>query len=178
MEGKRNSKIWIVGLNPKGMLGSNDDRELEDTINYFDNEVHPYFKSFKKVSKRLYNLFGKDYGVAHTDLVKCFSNKFPPEGCKTKAKRIIIGNCRGYLKEQIKKYEPKILICNGAPVSCEMKEMFPKESQNDNIKTSYKVRINNSEMVIILSGFIGRIDNYAKRRLGLEIEKYMNKFEL
>jgi hypothetical protein len=33
LEGKRNSLIWIVGLNPKGNLGKNDERvvtELED----------------------------------------------------------------------------------------------------------------------------------------------------
>jgi hypothetical protein len=38
--------------------------------------------------------------------------------------------------------------------------------------------IEGNETAIVLSGFIGRIDDYAKRRLGKEISSYMKKFQI
>lgn len=37
-------------------------------------------------------------------------------------------------------------------------------------ETAYKSNIYGTEVIVILSGFIGRIDDYSKRRLGYEIE--------
>ncbi len=87
LEGKPNSLIWIIGLNPKKDKRFKFPLTVYDCNHCFDREVHPYFKDFKKVSAKLYDLFGKDRGVAHTDLVKCPSKTFPPKknrskGCK------------------------------------------------------------------------------------------------
>lgn len=173
LAGQRNSRIWIIGLNPRDPIGYNDNKELIELIDYFNRKpYYRYFKTFKSVSEKLYNLFGEDYGVASTDLVKCSSREFPPKNFKKKAQNII-DNCKGYLKQQILKYKPKIIICNGSQVSVEIKKMFPKENIKN--KTSYKIKIDDSEMIIVLSGFIMRIDNYNKRRLGLKIERYMNE---
>jgi hypothetical protein len=116
LEGKRNSLIWIVVLNPKGNLGKNDERDVTELENYFNGDIHPYFNYFGKVSKKLCDLFGKDKGVAHTDIVKCFSNEFPPRNYKEQEAQIIINNCKEYLEKQIKECSPKIIICNGSPV--------------------------------------------------------------
>ena len=101
MEGKRDSLIWIVGLNPKGNLDKNDERDVTELENHFEGDIHPYFRDFRKVSEKLYNLLGKERGVAHTDIVKCFSNEFPPKNCKRKEAQII-SNCKGYFEEQLK----------------------------------------------------------------------------
>jgi hypothetical protein len=37
---------------------------------------------------------------------------------------------------------------------------------------------NGTEIAVILSGFVGRLDNYAKLRLGKEIESYIGKYEI
>ena len=173
LEGKRNSLIWIVGLNPKGNLGENDERDVTKLKDYFDGNIHPYFKVFRKVSKKLYELFGKDRGVAHTDIVKCFSNEFPPKNCKGKEAQIIINNCKEYFEKQIKECSSKIIICNGSPV-CKIIKGIIKPPID--YSTSYIGNFNGNEIAVILSGFVGRLDNYAKLRLGKEIELYMERY--
>jgi len=176
LEGKRDSLIWIVGLNPKGNLEKNDERDVTELENYFEGDIHPYFHDFRKVSEKLYNLLGKERGVAHTDIVKCFSNEFPPKNCNRKEAQIIISNCKGYFEEQIKKYfpkTPKIIICNGSPVCKIIKRVI--KPQIDYI-TSYVGNFNGKEITVILSGFIGRLDDYAKLRLGKEIESYIESY--
>jgi len=82
IEGKTNSKIWIIGLNPAAEMNWEDSmRDADDlSIAFEDKSKLPsYFKNFEKVSPVLFNLFGKENGVAHTDLVKCSSKKWPPE---------------------------------------------------------------------------------------------------
>ena len=173
LEGKRNSLIWIVGLNPKGDLGENDERDVADLRNYFEGDIHRYFHNFRKVSEKLYELFGRDKGVAHTDIVKCFSDEFPPKNCKGKDAQIIICNCKEYLEKQIKECSPKMIICNGSPVCKIIKGVI--KPQTDYI-TSYIGNFDGNEIAVILSGFIGQIDNYAKLRLGKEIELYMERY--
>lgn len=172
LEGKRSSNIWIVGLNPKGNSDKIDEREVEDVEGYFNhvNEVHPYFRDFKKVSGKLYDLLGKEKGAAHTDIVKCFSNRFPPGNCKRKEAEEIIDNCKEYFKEQINEWLPDMIICNGSPVCRIIKEIIPVKVGD---KTSYTGKFKGKEITVILSGFIGRIDDYAKARLGKEIESHM-----
>lgn len=173
LEGKRNSLIWIVGLNPKGNIGKNDERVVTKLEDYFEGDIHPYFHDFRKVSAKLYKLFGKDKGVAHTDIVKCFSNGFPPKNCKGREAQVIINNCKGYLREQIKKWFPRMIICNGSPICKIIKEIIRPQIDYG---TSYTGDFDGSEITVILSGFIGRIDDYAKLRLGNEIELYMEKY--
>lgn len=176
LEGKINSPVWIIGLNPKGSPDKVDLHSADELQNSLDGEIHSYFNDFMTVSRGLYNLLGKDKGVAHTDIVKCYSNKFPPAGCNSKDMNVIVDNCRDYLENQIRKFTPKIIICNGAPVCKVIRSIIPPPKGN-NI-TSYIGNIHGGEVVVILSGFVGRIDNYAKWRLGKEIESYMDMYNI
>lgn len=192
IEGNPNADIWIIGLNPKDEIGHIEERTKEGFKNFSPND-HPYFKDFKKVSNKLYeNWLGENCIIAHTDLVKCFSNTFPPEiMIDVKKKKLntkeVIGNCSEHLYNQIQSSKPKVIICNGSPVSKEMFGLFPPKTKNSDIKslTSYKtdVQFKNGEIHqfwIVLSGFIGRIDDWNKRRLGTEIEEIfkLEKIEL
>jgi len=173
LEGRRNSLIWIVGLNPKGDLGTKDERDAEELQNCLEGEIYPYFRDFRRVSQRLYDLLGKDRGVAHTDIVKCFSEQFPVRGWKGEHTRSVINNCKEYLGQQIREFRPRIIVCNGSVVSQTLRTIITPEVD---CGTSYIGHLDGRETVVVLSGFIGRIDNYAKARLGKEIEIYMERY--
>jgi len=110
--------------------------------------------------------FGRDQGTAHTDIVKCGSKRFP----KGKQGSEMVRHCSGYLKDQIVSHSPRLIICNGSPVSSYIQSVFPRTDDPTNSETSYWARISGVEVCIVLSGFIGRIDNFARRRLGVEVE--------
>ena len=79
IEGNPNADVWIIGLNPKNEIGHIEKRTKTDFKNFSPNS-HPYFYDFRKVSKKLYkNWIGENSRIAHTDLVKCFSNSFNVE---------------------------------------------------------------------------------------------------
>ena len=151
VDGASEAPVWIIGLNPRGDEGHNDENNIIQLREYFQSKsVHKYFNNFKGVSPSLHKLLGHPNGVAHTDLVKCYANNFPPKTMQSGGDEEIITNCSEYLKQQIETHKPKIIICNGVPVSL--------------------------KFVVVLAGFIRReMDRYAKRRLGQEIEGY---FEL
>jgi len=174
LEGKPTADIWIVGLNPKGEIGGINKRTKEDFIS-FDPDCHSYFHDFKKVSKKLYsNWKSQDSKVAHTDLVKCASPSFPATG-KYLDQEAIVKNCKVHLLEQIKRGKPKVIICNGSVVCREMINFFPPETtEPTNTLTSYKAVYEGHSFWIVLSGFIGRIDDRNKRRLGKEIEQILD----
>lgn len=180
IEGKKDSLVWIVGLNPAGNQDWIDDRTTEDLEKYFDNpnNIHGYFKDFKSVSEPLFTNFGKNHGTAHTDIVKCSSKSFPPETAKGKKAVAVINNCKGFLEKQIKTHKPKIIVCNGAEVSKFILGFLPPPSTHTNAQTSYWSSIDGVNVCVVLSGFIGRIDNYAKRRLGVEIEARLREIKL
>ena len=182
IEGNIDAKIWIVGLNPKDEIGTVERRTKEE-FQKFDPDIHSYFHDFKKVSEKLYsNWKSKDNTIAHTDLVKCFSQTFPPIiNDKYLDRGKIISNCREHLLSQIKKHKPKLVICNGTNVCREMISSFPPDNHSEpiNALTSYQTTYIDESNVrfsfwIILSGFIGRIDDRNKRRLGKEIEKILD----
>lgn len=186
IEGKKNADIWIIGLNPKDEIGKIEKRTLIDFEN-FDPDCHPYFHDFKKVSSLLYNNWkSQNSRIAHTDLVKCFSPSFPPklyENNKKIKSDLIIDNCVPHLKLQLKQNKPKLIICNGTDVCWQMIKLFPpKLNEDESLRniTSYKASINFGNNIphsfwIILSGFIGRIDDRNKRRVGKEIEEILSK---
>jgi uracil-DNA glycosylase len=182
--GNKDARILIIGLNPKTPKDEddhyNDGFSAKGLEHFFDktNPVQPYYRAFEKVSEELFGLLGKVGGVAHTDIVKCYSKKFPPEGCNEKNKKIIIENCVTYLKEQLKDHPPEIIICNGADVCRTMKEIIEPPADLKDNATSYDSVLHGNKITVILSGFIGRIDNYAKARLGKEIECYMEKYKI
>jgi uracil-DNA glycosylase len=180
IEGNPNADIWIVGLNPKADIGHVEKRTKEN-FKDFTPDCHPYFSDFKKVSPKLYaNWISENSNVAHTDLVKCFSHNFPPPISQVvtttrNAHRKIINNCKVHLIAQLNKSRPKLIICNGSAVCWEMIELFPPAEENDLKSIScYKAKTKfgeeTQEFWIVLSGFIGRIDDRNKRRLGKEIE--------
>jgi len=167
--GKVNSLVWIVGLNPKYRHGY-ETQTKTDLERYFDtNEKNrPYYQDFNKVSPILFEMLGKDNGVAHTDIVKCFSDKFPKRGK-------VIRNCTLYFERQLQGLKPKLLICNGSPVCKVVRTMIEPLEEQD---TFYRGRYDNCDITVILAGFVGRIDDYAKRRLGLEIERIMRELSI
>lgn len=168
---KKTSKVWIVGLNPKLTPNEVDERYEED-LEGFHGKTRPYFKDFKKVSPRLYNLFGLEYGVCHADIVKCYTSSFPPKGLKKHEITAIIKNCSGYFVEQLRLWKPELIICNGSPVSQLVKDIIRPSELSE---TSYIGDFEGNRIHVVLSGFIGRIDDYAKRRLGIEIEYYLQQ---
>lgn len=114
-------------------------------------------------------------------MVKCFSHTFPPPITETetnvrKAHIEIIDNCKEHLIQQLNKNRPKLIICNGSNVCWEMIKFFPPENRTDlkfvpSYKTQVELKNGIHEFWIVLSGFIGRIDDRNKRKLGKEIEK-------
>ena len=171
-EGNPKAKVWIIGLNPK--LDNKDPhtkktkKQLREYFKYNNGKtIHSYFKAFTKVSEQLFDMFEKDE-AAHTDIVKCATNSF-------NVGKAVIKNCQPYLIEQIKKYQPDLIICNGAAVCETIKSIVKPKKELNGLETSYVGSIDNYKVRVVLSGFIGRIDNYARRRLGKEIEQYLNK---
>lgn len=183
IEGKTNSKIWIIGLNPKADFTHEDKRDICDLDGFFIDKDNPdkkktysYFNDFNKVSELLYKYLGEEEGVAHTDIVKCFSNEFPPKGCSKKDIDTVISNCSTYFIKQLEKYGPKMIICNGSYVCREIQKIIPPKQLTSMPNATHYTGIINTlngekEIIIVLSGFIGRIDDYAKKRLGMEIEE-------
>ncbi|MGD0712486.1 MAG: uracil-DNA glycosylase family protein [Bacteroidales bacterium] len=168
--GKLNSKVLIIGLNPYGEIETNNLNETtEDLLN---RPSHQYYKNFEKVSPRIYKYLGEDNGVICTELVKCFSKNFPPAKLSKHDLHKFICNCREYLSEQLEVLKPKIIICNGIHVVWHIEQIIPIKEE---FETYYIGKKNSYEPFIFRSGFIGKIDKYAKRRLGIEIEKILNK---
>ncbi|NTU50270.1 MAG: hypothetical protein HGA87_05220 [Desulfobulbaceae bacterium] len=179
IEGQKDSLIWIVGLNPAVEQNWVDARTAEELCRYFDDPktIHGYFKDFKAVSGVVFNGFGKPQGTAHTDIVKCSSKSFPPETAKGKRAAQVISNCKRFLEIQLKQFKPKIIVCNGTEVSKFMLNFLPPPARFTKSQTSYWSHIDDQKVCVVLSGFIGRIDNYAKRRLGIEIESRLHEIQ-
>ncbi len=183
IEGNPDGKIWIIGLNPKADIGVVEKRTL-DQFKSFNPDSHSYFHDFKKVSEKLYSNWKSDKNtIAHTDLVKCFAPTFPPIiNDKYVDREKLISSCKTHLLSQIKRHKPKVIICNGTNVCREMINFFPpaNNSESLNTLTSYSAKDTDSNGVeftfwIVLSGYIGRIDDRNKRRLGKEIEHILEK---
>lgn len=176
IEGDPRSPIWIIGLNPKTTQDPDTDLDMNLSAlrDGFKKRAHdvPYFRYLKRVSEPLFNALGSNLGVAHTDIVKCDSTEWPPAGISTSNIDRIEETCAMYLDQQIREYKPKLLICNGSPVCRYIKRLFdqPDES-NGELVTHFESKKYGESVHVILSGFIGRIDSYAKRRLGREIEQ-------
>ena len=168
IEGSADSKVWVVGLNPAVEPAP----EVSALSGYFADrsKMHSYFRDFAIVSTRLFEGFGAIEGTAHTDLVKCSSKGWPAPGVTSVGRATIVRNCESYLVTQIQKYRPSMIVCNGAEVSAALKKFLPPAGMTYHDATSYFAQVGDHRVCVVLSGFIGRIDNYAKRRLGREIE--------
>jgi len=67
-----------------------------------------------------------------------------------------------------------MIICNGADV-CKVIRSIIRPIEGKEQDTYYFGKVRDVEIAVVLSGFIGRIDDYSKRRLGLEIETLIDK---
>jgi hypothetical protein len=172
IEGDPFSPIWIIGINPAESPDWGDGRSTSALAEGFSKHATtvPYFRDFRAVSPRLFARLGVAGGVAHTDLVKCSSESWPPAGVGGRGANAIVDNCSDYLLQQIRRFRPKLLICNGSAV-CEYIRDIIKTSDDTGLATSYVGKIDEQSITVVLSGFIGRIDNHARRRLGREIEE-------
>lgn len=187
LEGSLYSKVWIIGLNPKVKEGEALDHSLEKLRN-LNPDDHPYFRDFQKVSRKLYdNWKSENSKVGHTDLVKCGSPSFPPinpnnsKKLSGKETKKLIGNCSKYLKKQILDHKPLLLICNGSPTSQFIFQFLPPD--NTSIKSakeigSYKSTFQDHTFTVVMTGFIGRIDDWNKRRLGHEIDSILDELNI
>jgi uracil-DNA glycosylase len=177
LEGKRSSRYWIVGLNPKAELDHQDERGPAQLPDFFEarRKEDPYFKDFRKVSMLLHDKLGMEEGVAHTDIVKCFSKTFPPQGVSRSDALKIVDNCARFFKMQLSKHGPQLIVCNGSYACEAIKQIIPPTRVFG--KTRYAGEYNGLMIQVILSGFIGRIDDYAKARLGSEIDGVIRELE-
>jgi uracil-DNA glycosylase len=169
-EGNPNNPLWIVGLNPKlegeGMMTPDNAKSLTGYKNveksYFINmkATHSYFKKFKHIlGPKWEDIFEKH--IFHTDLVKCGSTNFK------EIKNSVIKKCEYFLLEQIKTFTPRIIFCNGSPVVDWFKVNFTIKDNKNN--TQGELFFKGKKLNLIYSGFIGRIDNYARRRIKPEL---------
>ncbi|WP_246946160.1 hypothetical protein [Bacillus pinisoli] len=187
LEGKRNSLVWIYGINqafnegeydldyllPRGKkwkkieLDGRSLDKLEDCFiakngkeKVFKNEK--YFKKFNTVSPILFELLGQDYGVAHTDVIRCGSVRHKPEVMIGKLFEDIVTNysdlegneqkiikdswniipekirknCKKYVEQQLNSsnYEvPRLIICHGNPASKTIREILLSEKEQEGI---------------------------------------------
>jgi hypothetical protein len=179
IEGDPASPVWIIGINPAMPGDWTDGRSSAQLREAFADHATgvSYFRDFRVVSPWLFEGLGKPGGVAHTDLVKCSSTSWPPEGLAGRDASTIVSRCADYLRDQLQKFRPKLLICNGSSVCSYINETVPPRDYKPE-DTSYVGQLEGHEFVVVLSGFVGRIDNHAKRRLGREIEDRARELEL
>jgi uracil-DNA glycosylase len=183
LHGNHNATVWIVGLNPKGEEGYNDSESPEKLLNWFSSAEFlkrpgKYYTRFGKVLPWLLRALGKEGGVAHTDLVKCYSPQFPPSNAKGNDVNVVIQNCIGYLSIQIKSQKPKIIICHGSPVGRYIEQILPPPPGTADSASSYISHIDDLQIVVIRSGFLSQMDNYAKTRLGSELAHYLEQMKI
>ena len=130
LEGK---EIVVVGQNPSSMeyisgyLSNSTDIEerRKSQLTYFERRKYPYFNEVERF------LGGEVKGkikwtslpwekVGYLDLVKCPTTPLTGSGqwsrIGNKQQKMLIRNCEGYLKEQLKLYKPKIILAYGADV--------------------------------------------------------------
>ncbi len=168
VEGDPASPVWVIGLNPAMEIGFNDTSSLAHLRSHLRDMKHEvaYFRDFRGVSRKLFDDLGEVGGAAHTDIVKCYSKRFPAGKAGSK----LVANCQEHLRLQIHTHRPKLLVCNGAQVSDYIQRILPRTDDPSNTDTSYWHSENDYEVCVVLSGFLGRIDRFARLRLGREIE--------
>lgn len=173
LEGKRDALIWIVGLNPAAEPSWADGRDVQGLEACFDrgSTIPDYFRKFQAVSPLLFELLGVPRGAAHTDIVKCSSRAFPPPGVTDKQIAKVVQQCStAYLAGQLRTHRPRLIIGNGARVASFLLTFLPPNPGTPANSTSYWSSLDGANVCVVLSGFIGRLDTYSRRRLGQEVE--------
>jgi len=171
IEGKTSSSIWIIGINPARESDWEDPRTKDDLSKHFeDHERHQYFKTFESVSRKLYEQLGDEYGVAHTDLIKCFRKNL--KGLKPNELSKVVDSCQGYLLQQIRAHRPELLICNGSLVSDAIQQLLPPTVWLTD--TAYRANLDRHIIAVVLSGFVSQMDAWSRKRLGREIDTLLD----
>lgn len=167
MVGNFKAKIWVVGLNPKlrkGQEGIMDPNDSKDFDRYF-KRIYNFDFNYIYFNRIKHHVFPEDWewghDVAHVDLVKCASRGIDDLSKKAK------DNCCDYLERQIKLLKPKLIIANGIEVS----EWFESRKELKATDTSIIRKFNGFETIVVLSGFIGRIDRYSMARLREDLKR-------
>lgn len=108
--GQWDAQVLIVGINPRGEIGEQGLWTEEHFRNWDIDHSHArrYFSRFKLLFQGFEGQINKSAGIAYTDLFKCFSKRFPPEGIENKKDipeivRSMSDNCLPYFVNQISK---------------------------------------------------------------------------
>ncbi|MDP2857927.1 MAG: uracil-DNA glycosylase family protein [Bacillota bacterium] len=182
LEGRRDSTVWIIGLNPRQDTDWVDKRTAEQLGAAFEDDAvpssaglkrDPFFRNYRSVSPRLFDNLGLPEGVAHTDLVKCSSRSFPPPDTDA---NLVIRNCLPYLATQIHNHQPQVILCNGMDVVRGVAKLLGRS--DGAAETGYVTELEGMEMGIVNSGFVGRLDRLARTRLGREVDAMLDRFGL
>ena len=169
MEGNFGGKIWVVGLNPKLEREGEVLNDFDSYITKWQNSEfrHPFFKKVQFIFPEGVK-WGRD--VAHVDLVKCATKGINKDFGK------LVSKCGHFLKRQIRAAKPKLIIADGIPVCQWFKnQKWGEAKQND---TSILFSFDDFETLVVLSGFIGRIDQYSKARLKQEFQRAIEELGL
>ena len=172
--GSTGSRAWILGINPR----EQNDLTVDELESYFTapNPVDAHFGLFKSVSQRLSNTLGGVNGTACVDIVKCAS---PQWAFPSPTVAAIVAKCRPYLMHQLNTHRPGLIICNGIPACACIKICLPPPQPFPDGATHYThLDPDGHETRIVFSGQVGRLDNFAKRRLGEEIERFLDELGL
>lgn len=125
--------ILVVGQNPSsreyinGYLSNSHDieRRRKSQLTYFENRRYSYFNEIERfLGGKVKNKIGWADSpwekVGYLDLVKCPTTPSTGSGqwsrIGTRQQEVLIRNCEGYLKEQLRLYKPKIILSYGADV--------------------------------------------------------------
>jgi hypothetical protein len=149
---------------------------------FLQNTIHPSFEEFNKVSERLYaRIKSIGEGVCYTCVFRCYSEGavWKTHGEWANNLREIYRNCFDNLVTQIDQYacHMKLILCNGAKVVDAVRKalsMCGFAPVTDHF-TSTEYGRNGQNIFMINSGSIERIDDFARRRLGHEIEQIAEK---
>ena len=198
IEGNPDSKIWIVSLNPfagkasenylePGAVSMNDDHRTKLSLlthyDHFKNwqedpkaafrKPWQYYRSWKAASSLVIDglLNGT---VAHLDIVKCYSETWPPKFSNSNQ---VVENCQIYFRNQLSNSNVRILICAGRAVHEAIKSICSPPSSLGTVNknpVTYVSKVNGRDITIILTphmtGHRG-LTNQERREVGLEIEK-------
>lgn len=126
-------EIMVVGQNPSsreyisGYLSDspNIEERRKSQLTYFERRKYPYFDELERFlggkAREMIGWIDSPWEkVGYLDLVKCPTTPLTGSGqwsrITPRQQRMLIENCRGYLKEQLNFYKPKIILAYGADV--------------------------------------------------------------
>jgi len=156
-------EIVVVGQNPSsreyinGYLSNspNIEERRRSQLTYFEHRKYSYFDDIEKflggiVREKIGWLNSPWEKVGYLDLVKCPTTPLEGSGqwsrISKRQQEMLIGNCEGYLKEQLDFYKPKIILPYGADVgNWFAKYLNVRHEQFENEKT----QLNNREVHIL-----------------------------